>query len=87
MFHPTLPTLLHGVIQIDFHPRYTDQKEAKMWNFSQIEMEVHLGSAVLLRYRCFTEWPIYKEVLPSRPSVIMLFNLLMAKENFKLRME
>jgi len=91
MFHPTLPTLLHGVIPIDFHTRYTDKKEAKMWSFSQpwvlIEMEVHLGSAVQLKYQCFTEWPIYKQVLPSRSSVTILFNLLMAEENFRLGME
>jgi hypothetical protein len=91
MFHPIIPTLLHDVILIDFHPRYTDKKEAKMWSFSQpwilIEMEVHLGSAVLLRNGCFTEWPVYKQVLPSRSGVPILFNLLMAEEGLRLGLE
>jgi len=29
MFHPTLSTLLHGVIRIDFDPRYTDKKRCE----------------------------------------------------------
>jgi len=66
MFHPTLSTLLHGVIPIDFLTHYTHKKEAKMWSFSQpwllIEMEVNMWSAVPLRYRCYTVRPKYKRV-------------------------
>jgi hypothetical protein len=50
-------------------------------------LNIDLGSAVLLRYRCFTEWSIYKQVLSSRSSMTIRFNLLMAKEYIRLEME